>query len=89
MKPLCMFALVMEVHALKSSSIPQVRKHHPENDCHLKQVLKTILNEGDCAVVFHAGHGFSVLEEGTILYEVKNGPYYGQLKDKSFIEGEE
>ncbi len=52
-------------------------------------ILKTILNEGDCAVVFHAGHGFSVLEEGTILYEVKNGPYYGQLKDKSFIEGEE
>jgi len=52
-------------------------------------ILKTILNEGDCAVVFSAGHGFSVLEEGTILYEIKNGPYYGQLKDKSFIEGEE
>ena len=51
-------------------------------------ILKTILKEGDCAVVFSAGHGFSVLEEGTILYEIKNGPYYGQLKDKSFIEGE-
>ena len=54
-----------------------------------KLILTTTLEEGDCAVVFHAGHGFSVLEEGTILYEVKNGPYYGQLKDKSFIEGVE
>ena len=52
-------------------------------------ILKTVLGEGDCAVVFSAGHGFKVLEEGTILYEVKNGPYYSLLKDKSFIEGEE
>tara|TARA_B100000035_G_scaffold312495_1_gene324065 strand:- start:1428 stop:1847 length:420 start_codon:yes stop_codon:yes gene_type:complete len=52
-----------------------------------KIVLETVLNAGDCAVVFKAGHGFEVLEDDTILYEVKNGPYYGQLKDKTFIEG--
>ena len=50
-------------------------------------IFETILNSGDCAVVFRAGHGFEVLEDNTILYEVKNGPYYGQLKDKTFIEG--
>jgi cupin fold WbuC family metalloprotein len=52
-----------------------------------KIVLETVLNTGDCAVVFKAGHGFEVLEDNTILYEVKNGPYYGQLKDKTFIKG--
>ena len=50
-------------------------------------VFETVLSAGDCAVVFKAGHGFEVLEDNTILYEVKNGPYYGQLKDKTFIEG--
>jgi cupin fold WbuC family metalloprotein len=50
-------------------------------------ILKTILSIGDCAIVFKAGHGFEVLEDNTILYEVKNGPYYGQLKDKTFIKG--
>ena len=50
-------------------------------------VHETVLRSGDCAVVYRAGHGFEVLEEGTILYEVKNGPYYGQTKDKTFIKG--
>jgi cupin fold WbuC family metalloprotein len=52
-----------------------------------KIIYETALKSGDCAVVFHAGHGFEVLEEGTILYEIKNGPYYGQVKDKTFIKG--
>jgi cupin fold WbuC family metalloprotein len=45
-----------------------------------------ILKRGDCAVVYEAGHSFKVLEENTILYEVKNGPYYGQEKDKRFLK---
>ena len=52
-----------------------------------KIIYETVLKSGDCAVVFHAGHGFEVLEKGTILYEIKNGPYYGQAKDKTFIKG--
>jgi len=48
---------------------------------------ETVLREGDCVVVFGAGHSFDVLQEGTILYEIKNGPYYGQLADKTFIKG--
>ena len=47
---------------------------------------ETILRDGDCAVVYKAGHSFEVLQEGTVLYEVKNGPYYGQTKDKTFID---
>lgn len=44
-----------------------------------------ILNEGDCLVSFSAGHCFEVLEEDTLLYEFKNGPYMGVEKDKEFI----
>jgi len=52
-------------------------------------IYTTVLEEGDCAVVFSAGHNFEVLEDNTILYEVKNGPYYGQDKDRTFITDEE
>lgn len=48
---------------------------------------ETVLREGDCVVVFGAGHSFDVLQRGTVLYEIKNGPYHGQTKDKTFIEG--
>ena len=48
-------------------------------------IYETILKKGDCAVVFKAGHSFKVLEENTILYEVKSGPYFGVEKDKTFI----
>ena len=48
-------------------------------------LFNTILEKGDCAIVFNAGHSFEVLEEDTILYEIKTGPYYGVEKDKSFI----
>lgn len=46
---------------------------------------KEILKEGDCLVCFKAGHCFEVIEDDTLLYEFKNGPYYGIQKDKEFI----
>ena len=49
-------------------------------------VLETLLTSGDCAIVFRAGHGFTVIEENTLLYEFKTGPYYGPEKDKTYIE---
>lgn len=48
-------------------------------------ILETILNSGDLAVVFRAGHSLEILEEDTMLYEVKTGPYYGVEKDKTFL----
>ena len=45
-----------------------------------------ILEAGDCAVVFNAGHGFEVMENDTILYEFKTGPYFGVSADKTHIE---
>ena len=41
-----------------------------------------ILYAGDCVVLFNGGHEFTTLKENTILYEFKNGPYYGPLTDK-------
>ena len=49
-------------------------------------VKETELTTGDCAVVYRAGHGFEVLEDDTILYEIKTGPYFGMEKDKTMIE---
>jgi len=49
-------------------------------------ILNTVLNAGDCAVSFRAGHGFEVLEDDTILYEFKTGPYFGVEIDKTFLK---
>jgi cupin fold WbuC family metalloprotein len=42
------------------------------------------IGPGDFYVYLGGGHGLKVLEEGTTFYEVKNGPYQGQAKDKVF-----
>jgi len=55
-------------------------------DINDQPIYETVLNAGDCAIVFRAGHSFEVLEEGTILYEIKSGPYYGVELDKSFLD---
>ena len=49
-------------------------------------IYETELGAGDAAVVFRGGHSFIVLEEDTILYEFKTGPYYGVEKDKTYIQ---
>lgn len=43
------------------------------------------LTKGDMAIVYKAGHSFNVIEDNTVLYEFKNGPYYGKTKDKTMI----
>lgn len=44
-----------------------------------------VLNEGDASFTFRGGHNYEVLEDNTIVYEYKTGPYEGQEKDKVFI----
>lgn len=51
-----------------------------------KEILaEPILKEGDASVTLYGGHNYEILEEGTIVYEFKTGPYFGQEKDKVFI----
>ena len=50
-----------------------------------KVIKKVLLNDGDCVIIYNGGHSLKILEDDTILYEFKTGPYYGPDKDKVFI----
>jgi len=50
----------------------------------------TILEEvelwpGDCSITFCGGHNYLCLEDDTLVYEAKSGPYLGIEKDKVFV----
>lgn len=40
------------------------------------------LNAGSCMVFYRGGHSLRVIDDNTIFYEFKNGPYPGYDKDK-------
>ena len=46
---------------------------------------ESILTDGDCVVLYRGGHSLEVLEEDTIFYEFKTGPYFGIETDKEKI----
>lgn len=48
-------------------------------------IHEEILNPGDCSITLRGGHNYLSMEEDTIVYEYKTGPYFGQEKDKVFI----
>ena len=48
-------------------------------------IAEPILEAGDCTITFHGGHNYLALEDDTLVYEFKTGPYFGQKKDKKFI----
>ena len=49
-------------------------------------LCEPILNVGDCSITLAGGHTYSILEEDTLVYEYKTGPYKGQDEDKVFID---
>lgn len=44
-----------------------------------------ILYPGDASFTFEGGHNYEILDDDTIVYEYKTGPYHGQSLDKEFI----
>lgn len=44
-----------------------------------------ILYPGDCSFTLEGGHNYLILEDNTLVYEYKTGPYEGQNLDKIFI----
>ena len=44
-----------------------------------------ILNVGDASFTLEGGHNYEILEDNTLVYEYKTGPYEGQEFDKIFI----
>jgi len=48
-------------------------------------IARPVLYPGDLSMTFRGGHNYLILEEDTIVYEYKTGPYLGQEMDKEFI----
>jgi hypothetical protein len=48
-------------------------------------IAEPVLMPGDCSMTFYGGHNYYILEDDTIVYEYKTGPYYGQENDKVFL----
>jgi hypothetical protein len=49
-------------------------------------IAEPILMPGDCSITLRGGHNYLSLEENTLVYEYKTGPYLGQELDKTFIK---
>lgn len=49
-------------------------------------IATPILYPGDASFTLFGGHNYEILEDNTIVYEYKTGPYFGQALDKTFIE---
>ena len=49
-------------------------------------IAEPVINAGDLSMTFRGGHNYLSLEEDTIVYEYKTGPYLGQELDKVFLE---
>lgn len=44
-----------------------------------------ILEVGDASFTLEGGHNYEILQDNTLVYEYKTGPYEGQELDKIFI----
>jgi cupin fold WbuC family metalloprotein len=53
-----------------------------------KIIHTSLLKDGDACFTIHGGHTFECIEDHTCLWEIKTGPYEGQVKDKIFINEE-
>lgn len=55
-------------------------------DLDKKLLCEPILNAGDCSITLAGGHSYLILDDDTLVYEYKTGPYKGQEEDKVFID---
>ena len=49
-------------------------------------IATPILYPGDASFTLEGGHTYEILENNTLVYEYKTGPYEGQSFDKTFID---
>jgi cupin fold WbuC family metalloprotein len=49
-------------------------------------IAEPILYVGDSSYTLEGGHNYLILEDDTIVYEYKTGPYEGQALDKIFLD---
>jgi hypothetical protein len=48
-------------------------------------IAEPVLYPGDASFTLEGGHNYTILEDNTLVYEYKTGPYEGQALDKTFI----
>jgi hypothetical protein len=46
------------------------------------KIAELEVNAGDIIILLRGGHGYDILEEGTQVLEIKNGPYVGPELDR-------
>ena len=51
-------------------------------DINNSKVFDDILKSGDISILFEGGHSFKPLVKNTKIFEIKNGPYMGPIKEK-------
>tara|TARA_B110000027_G_C16122043_1_gene303695 strand:+ start:1708 stop:2130 length:423 start_codon:yes stop_codon:yes gene_type:complete len=49
-------------------------------------LIEPILEQGDASFTLEGGHNYEILEDNTLVYEYKTGPYEGQELDKVFLK---
>jgi cupin fold WbuC family metalloprotein len=49
-------------------------------------LAQATLFPGDASFTIEGGHTYKILENNTVVYEYKTGPYGGQKQDKVFIK---
>jgi cupin fold WbuC family metalloprotein len=49
-------------------------------------VAEPVLYPGDASFTLQGGHTYTILENDTLVYEYKTGPYEGQQLDKVFLD---
>lgn len=49
-------------------------------------LTEPILYPGDASFTLEGGHTYIILENDTLVYEYKTGPYEGQALDKTFLD---
>ncbi len=45
-------------------------------------IAQQVVSAGDIIILLRGGHGYDILEDGTQVLEVKNGPYVGPERDR-------
>ena len=49
-------------------------------------IAEPILYPGDSSFTLEGGHNYLIMEDNTLVYEYKTGPYEGQAMDKTFLQ---
>jgi len=79
---------VNERQARKTQEVTYVKRGRMKAtvfDTANKPVREIVLHAGDFAVFVNGGHGYEILEDGTQILEVKNGPFTDVQTDKTLF----